>query len=182
MRLPAIMFVGAGMALAGPAAAQVTVSDPWFRFVAPPVPAGGYMILHNAGAEAAELDGASSQSCGSLMPHRTEQSGGTDRMVMAGPVVVPPGGSVAFAPGGYHMMCEHPAMTPGQTVTVTLRFKDGATLTTPSMSWVRPRRRSRCGWRIRDDRRHTTLGSGRRVAAGGDCAGRVRHCPSAGWS
>jgi copper(I)-binding protein len=43
---------------------------------------------------------------------------------------VPPGGAIAFAPGGYHLMCMNPtaAMKPGATVAVTFSFKGGSTL------------------------------------------------------
>jgi copper(I)-binding protein len=43
-------------------------------------------------------------------------------------VTVPAHGQVAFAPGGYHLMCMQPAMKPGQSVMVTLSFKDGSSL------------------------------------------------------
>ena len=44
---------------------------------------------------------------------------------------MPAGGSVTFAPAGYHLMCMKPtaAVKPGGTVPVTLTFKDGGTLT-----------------------------------------------------
>jgi len=42
-------------------------------------------------------------------------------------LTVPAGGSLTFAPGGYHLMCMKPtaAMTPGKKVTVTLVFANG---------------------------------------------------------
>ena len=44
---------------------------------------------------------------------------------------VPAHGTLKFAPHGYHLMCMKPSadMKAGNRVPVTLRFKDGATLT-----------------------------------------------------
>ncbi len=49
------------------------------------------------------------------------------RMVHVDSVPVPAHGSVAFKPGGYHLMCmkPKPAMKPGATVSVSLEFADG---------------------------------------------------------
>jgi len=111
------------------AAAAVRVRHPWFRYLLASVPAGGYVTLTNPGAAPRVLTGVSSSGCGSIMLHRTESQGGTDRMVEVGSVTIPPHGSFRFAPGGYHMMCMMPRMHPGQTVPVTLRFADGARVT-----------------------------------------------------
>jgi len=50
---------------------------------------------------------------------------------MVDSVDVPAGGSVSFAPGGYHLMCVQPAerVKPGNIVQMTLTFDDGGTLT-----------------------------------------------------
>ena len=55
------------------------------------------------------------------------------RMAMAGPVTVPPGGAVTFAPGGYHLMCMEPSaeIKPGSTASVTLTFANGSSVTAP---------------------------------------------------
>jgi periplasmic copper chaperone A len=41
---------------------------------------------------------------------------------------VPAGGRIAFAPGGYHLMCTapKPAMKPGAKVPVVLHLSDGS--------------------------------------------------------
>jgi copper(I)-binding protein len=119
-------------ALAVPAfAAEVQVSDAWFRALPAHVPAGGYMILHNSGAAEVALTGAQTSACGMLMLHRSIQSGGMSSMEDVASVPVAPGATVAFAPGGYHLMCmdTSPAMTPGSTVAVTLKFSDGSRTT-----------------------------------------------------
>lgn len=95
------------------------------------VPSGGYFTLHNASAKDVVLTGASTPACGSLMLHKSEMTGGMSSMHHVDEVDVPAGGSIAFAPGGYHLMCMNagPAITPGGKVQVTLLFKDGGKLT-----------------------------------------------------
>ena len=130
-----------GLALAGaapsPAAgatapANVTVGDGWMRFLTPQIPAGGYFTLHNGGRDAAVLARASSPDCGMLMLHRSSDLDGMARMEDVDSVLVPAGGTVSFAPGGYHLMCMQPAATMrlGAKVPVILGFQDGSSLTT----------------------------------------------------
>jgi copper(I)-binding protein len=125
-------IVASGLA-AGPvpaiAAPPVIVSGGWFRFITPETPAGGYMHLHNGTGADTALTGASSPACGMTMLHESINKGGTDRMVHVAAVPVPAGKSVAFAPGGYHIMCMKPHMHPGQHVPVTLTFKGGQSVT-----------------------------------------------------
>jgi len=119
--------------LAAPALAAspaLTVSHPWIRFLTPQIPAAGYFTLHNNGAHAAVLTGASSQDCGQLMLHKSMEKNGMAEMKMVSAITVPAHGSVTFHPGGYHLMCMSPsaAIAPGQHVPVSLQFKDGASL------------------------------------------------------
>ena len=66
-----------------------------------------------------------------LMLHRSSSSGGTSSMAHVASVDIPSGGSIAFAQGGYHLMCmePRPEMKPGGSVKVTLLFQDGGKLT-----------------------------------------------------
>ena len=109
-------------------AADVVVSGGWFRALPSGQPAGGYFTMRNSGGAPAELVAASSTACGMLMLHQSVESSGTSRMMDVKSVRVPAGGTVAFAPGGYHLMCMDPApvMTPGKRVPVTLVFSDGS--------------------------------------------------------
>ncbi len=127
----ALAVLGLALLVPRPALAEdaVTVDGAWFRYLLPQVPAGGYMTLHNGGDQPAVLTSAASPACGTMMLHRTESSGGTERMVMVKSVAVPAGGKLAFAPGGYHLMCMHPKMKAGDSVPVTLAFEDGRKVT-----------------------------------------------------
>jgi periplasmic copper chaperone A len=113
-------------------AAGLAISNAWFRALPNNLPAAGYFTLKNAGAKAVSLTGADSSACGMLMLHKTEHAGGMNHMSMVDSVDVPAGGTLSFAPGGYHLMCMDPAATmkPGATVSVTLKFADGTTLQT----------------------------------------------------
>jgi len=95
------------------------------------IPSGGYFTLHNDTAKTVVLTGASTPGCDGMMLHKSENKGGMSSMQGVDAVDVPAGGSVSFAPGGYHLMCmdSKPAITPGAKVPVTLLFKDGSKLT-----------------------------------------------------
>lgn len=116
--------------LARPAAAAgLQASGAWFRYLLSSIPAGGYVTLTNPGPAPVVLTGVTSPACGSLMFHRTETHGGTERMIAVPSIRVPAGGTFRFAPGGYHLMCMVPHMHPGQTVAVTFRRAAGPPLT-----------------------------------------------------
>lgn len=108
----------------------MTVSDAWFRALPGKLPAAGYFSVTNAGRGPVALTGAQSPGCGMLMLHMTHNMGGMMQMMAVEQVEVPAGGHVAFAPGGYHLMCTEPAaaLKPGANVPVTLRFSDGSQL------------------------------------------------------
>ena len=130
--IKALSIAALAAAMASPAlAAQVQVSDGWFRALPAGLPAGGYFTLHNNADSAIDLTGASSPACTSMMLHESIESGGMGRMVMVHKVIVPAHGDVQFKPGGYHIMCMHPkpVMKPGATVPVTLEFADGSKAT-----------------------------------------------------
>lgn len=119
-------------ALSAPAyAADVTITDGWFRALPAGLPAGGYFTLTNNGNTEIALTGAKVAACGMVMLHQSVESGGMGRMVHVDKVSVPAHGSVSFKPGGYHIMCmkPKPAMKIGATVPVTLVFEGGATAT-----------------------------------------------------
>ncbi|HVU19366.1 MAG TPA: copper chaperone PCu(A)C, partial [Rhizomicrobium sp.] len=111
--------------------ADVKVSDAWFRYLTPQVPAGGYFTIHNNGKDEVALLGAESPACGMLMMHQTMDMGGMSRMQDATRIPIPAGGEVKFAPGGFHLMCMNPtaAMKDGATVSVALRLSDKSKVT-----------------------------------------------------
>lgn len=127
--VPRVLFIASfAVAVAAPAsAAGITISDAWFRALPGGLPAGGYFSVHNAGTAPVALTGAASPACGMLMLHQSTESGGVSRMNDVQSVTVPAGGSISFAPAGYHLMCMNPtaAMTPGKSIAVTFTFANG---------------------------------------------------------
>jgi periplasmic copper chaperone A len=132
VRVRGFEIVLASILLASPAlAAEVQVSDAWFRALPAKVPAGGYFTLHNSGASEIALTGAQTSACSMLMLHKSTESGGMSSMEDVASVSVAPGATVKFAPGGYHLMCMDPssAMKPGNTVPVIFKFSDSSSTT-----------------------------------------------------
>ena len=130
-RLRRIALALAAAALTAPAfAAGITVQKPWVRWLPVGLPAAGYATLVNTGDTPAALVGVSSPDYGAVMLHRSLSRGGMERMVMVDSIPVPPHGSAALAPGGYHLMLMQPrhAIRPGQQVTLTFTFADGSTI------------------------------------------------------
>jgi len=107
------------------------VSDAYMQTTIPSRPAAGYFTLKNNGDVDRVLVGASSPGCESIMMHKSESVGGMEKMLMVDNVPVPAHQSVAFAPGGFHLMCMSPAesMKPGSSVPVTLTFEGCISLT-----------------------------------------------------
>lgn len=135
MRVKLLLLCAGAAMLAVPAlaAGSLSVSGAWIRAMPAGIPSGGYFTLRNDGGKDMVLTGVSAPACGSLMLHKSEMTGGMSAMRHVDEVDVPAGGSIAFAPGGYHLMCMNAtsAIKPGATVPVTLMFKDGSKLTTP---------------------------------------------------
>jgi copper(I)-binding protein len=111
-------------------AADLVLKDGWMRSLPAGLPAGGYFTLHNSGSKDRVLTDAASPGCGMLMLHRSDDKGGMTAMNDVSEVNIPAGGTLKFAPGGYHLMCMDARLKIGSTVPVTLRFRDGATLQT----------------------------------------------------
>ena len=118
-----------GAAIAAPARAQphdcrVRVEHAWVRWLPAGLPMGGYMSLHNGGTRTVALTGARSTGFDGVMLHRSMRRGGLDTMQPVAAVSIPAGGTVRFAPGGYHLMLMGAAATvqPGARVRIELQF------------------------------------------------------------
>lgn len=87
--------------------------------------AAAYMTIRNGGAEADRLLGASCACAASVTAHETVHANGVARMVPTPAVAVPSRGSVAFAPGGRHLMLMglKAPIRAGARVPITLRFE-----------------------------------------------------------
>jgi hypothetical protein len=122
----AILLAMTSMAQAAP----FEVSDGWFRALPGKLPAGGYFTAANGTGREVAIVSANSDACGMLMMHQSSNKGGMSGMDMIDRVIVPAGGTVRFAPGGYHLMCENPnaKMKVGSKVGVLLKLSDGSSV------------------------------------------------------
>lgn len=115
------------------AGTTIHAENAWVRWLPNNLPAGGYVTLKNDGDKNVDLVDVTSSDFGSAMLHQTVSNGSTQKMVMVDKLTVPAHGSVALAPGGYHLMLEQAThkIAPGDTVHLKLEFSDGETLDTP---------------------------------------------------
>lgn len=101
----AAFLLAACLAGTAPAGADLQVNNPWIR-EAPPVATvhAAYLTLENTGTTPVVIESVSSPDFGRVEIHRSEVVDGIARMFPVGRLEIPPGGSVALAPGGYHLM------------------------------------------------------------------------------
>ena len=108
-------------------AADIAITDGWFRALPHSVPSGGYFTLRNRSSNSVTLTEVESPACGMLMMHKSDKG----QMTHVPALDVAPGATVIFAPGGYHLMCMDatPTLKPGNTVPVTLGFRAAGRVT-----------------------------------------------------
>ncbi|GLV48437.1 transporter [Thermus sp. LT1-2-5] len=123
------------LALLSWAWAQVVATPGWVRLVPPVVPdTAAYLTLENRGKTPVRLVGAETPVAQRVSFHRdvreTRQGQPVLGMRPLPYVEVPPGGKVAFRPGGYHLMLEglKRPLKAGEKVEILLRFSDGGKL------------------------------------------------------
>ncbi|QFT61896.1 hypothetical protein FIU91_03050 [Roseivivax sp. THAF30] len=120
-------FMLATSAMAG--SADVVVENAWARAsIGTSRPGAAYMEVHNAGDEPVTLTGLRTDLAMLPEVHRTAtDEQGVSSMSPAGQIVIAPGETVAFEPGGLHamlMQLQRP-MEEGETFPLTLTFSDG---------------------------------------------------------
>jgi hypothetical protein len=111
----------------------VSVSDARVRWLPGSLPMAGYFSLTSHASEPLRLVGATSPAFSDVMLHQSVEEAGMAHMVGVDAVTLAPGQSVAFSPGGYHLMLMDSKQTLhiGDEVPITLRFSDGQTLLAP---------------------------------------------------
>ena len=101
------LVAAAALAAVLPAAAHagVAVSGAWTRPAAAGQNGAGYLTIVNTGPDAQTLQSASSPLAASVGLHQSVMAGGIMSMrALRGGLVIAPGQSVTFKPGGYHLM------------------------------------------------------------------------------
>jgi periplasmic copper chaperone A len=122
--------IGAALALAACAPKQTYVDHAYIRLPARPGgDAVGYFTVHG-GPKDATLVSVSCYDAIQTTMHQSMEAGGMSTMQPLGEVPVPAGKSVAFAPGGRHLMLFHlnPAIRPGRAVPLLFTFADATRL------------------------------------------------------
>ncbi|GAB2658897.1 hypothetical protein GCM10027193_11190 [Arenimonas aestuarii] len=110
---------------------QPVIESPWVRS-APPGAASlaAYLVLRNPCGSDIEVVGVESLDFGMPMMHRTVEENGMSRMRPAGRLVLAPGESLRFEPGGLHLMLMRPLrpLADGDVARLRLVLADGRRL------------------------------------------------------
>lgn len=121
----ALLAGGPAPVAAGPAG----VRNAWVRLPPPGTPAAAYLTLHNRTDQGLTLVGATSPDCQRVEIHRSVVEDGMARMEPAGPLEIPPEGTLVFAPRGLHLMLMQPKeLEAGKRVELKLELEGGATI------------------------------------------------------
>src|SRR5699024_2195581 len=127
--MAALLTVGSGLAWADGGCDALSVTAAWVRAAPTGAPVmGGYMQVTNTGADKVTLTAVSSSQFERVQMHEsTVDDNGMASMQPVSAVAVPADQTVAFAPGGYHLMLFDPQqeLTAGDDVTLTLQCADG---------------------------------------------------------
>ncbi|KAF0807462.1 hypothetical protein A6D6_01014 [Alcanivorax xiamenensis] len=112
--------------------AEARIEQAWLRAVPPVSPSmAGYFVLVNDTDQPLVLTGANADFAGMTMLHDTGTDGeGRRSMSHLKDVTIPAGESLAFAPGGRHLMLMKMKSVPeaGETPKVCLAFQNHADL------------------------------------------------------
>jgi copper(I)-binding protein len=109
----------------------VVVRDAWIRESPPNATSlAGYMVMENPSDKNQIVQSVSADTFAKVMIHRTEIKGGMARMTHQKQVTIPAGGTLKFAPGGYHLMLMNPkqSLRAGDKVIVKFVFANKSRL------------------------------------------------------
>jgi copper(I)-binding protein len=108
------------------------ITHPWSRPTPPSaLSAVGYLTIVNRGSSPDRLIDGASPAADKLEIHKMSMAGGVMSMrAVEGGVVIPPEGSVALAPDGYHLMLVGPKrpFKAGDHIPIELRFEHAGTV------------------------------------------------------
>ena len=127
--------VGILLAAAPAQESAIRLEGPWVRR-APAMAdsksnTAGYVTIVNRGREPDALVSATADGAASVEMHETRNMSGMMMMEPVRKIAVPPAARVELKPGGYHLMLIglKQALSPGQTVTLTLVFERAGPMT-----------------------------------------------------
>ena len=124
MRNRLVLIAALALGACGSGPPKLSVEKGYIRLAAAPrSPAVAYFTIHGGTADTALIAVSSEVSIKNEL-HQSMQSGGMASMKPLGDVPIPSGATVAFAPGGKHLMLfdMNPGIKPGRVVTLTFTF------------------------------------------------------------
>jgi copper(I)-binding protein len=124
--------------LAGAQVSPLIVQNAWMRKAPGADSAAVYLLLRNSGVQPVVVVGVRSPIASQVMIHESSVTGGQSRMRAFDRLVIAPGKSVTFEPGGLHVMVSgfKRNILIGQTVPLVLVLSNGSTV--PVAAVVRP--------------------------------------------
>jgi len=128
------------------ASERLSIENAWVPWAPSAVTVhAGYLTVVNRGDREEAIVGADSPDYQRVELHASSIRNGLAEMRTVDQIAVPPGGSVAFAPGGLHaMLIGHKrALAPGDRVRIVLRLRGGGRLEASAI--VRQRESGRAG-------------------------------------
>jgi copper(I)-binding protein len=124
-----LLLAAAAAACAAPTTpCAPTLGMAWIRAALPgSTMLAGYAVVRNDCAAPATITGADGADFAGVSMHATIDGGGVSRMRESGPLTIAPGQSLAFAPGGSHLMLIKPrrALPEGAKTRIALVLADG---------------------------------------------------------
>ena len=111
------------------ARAELQITDAWIKHLPASVPVrAGYLTLYNPGSEPIVIQSLRSDAFASIEIHTTVEKDGMMQMQQLPRLIVNANSSVQLSPGGLHLMMMGPvtASAPGDLVTITIEFENGA--------------------------------------------------------
>jgi copper(I)-binding protein len=131
----ALVLLASAPATADPVrAGDITVDRGWARATPPSAKNGAaYLIVRNSGSQPDRIVSFAAPVAGHAMAHETTQENDILRMHEAGPLTVPPGGTLEMKPGGKHIMLMDlkGSLSPGQKFPLTVTFEKAGSIQVP---------------------------------------------------
>ena len=107
-------------------AGDIVVEKPWARATPKGAEVGsGYLAIQNKGATPDRLTGGAADFATVEIHQMSSENGVSQMRELKDGLNIPANGSVAFSPGGYHLMFTHLThpLTKGESVKATLNFE-----------------------------------------------------------